>query len=433
MALEPWLDTINQGDVLSRSVLLDEIKGNMTKVLNDYIGRGIEDEVALKQDVATLFTGEIIPSRKDWTTITDVLRVLATVKEQGVMYENFIVDVSDSLGVSDLIKIKDFIDMIQGLDPLSGSFSMALSEPGRYFVVDPKDSTTNKWDTAKITWSINTNDLTKAKAIISVKESLSEDVSHYVLRLAAGTFVKEYTIPASGNTFEVILDWLLWYKPEELVDAYLKGVLTTYDKRGNTSSVSKTVKYSSAVNIPQGVEYYELQYKIDNSGWKTITKTKATEHTWNTPNINGNYRYRVQSLDWNGKKYGGLEGDTYTDWAYSIERYISFTPEKPDKPNPKVSTSYREAIITWDAVPRAEWYEIWMGGEGWAKDNTKNGNNYWQRISSTTKRNIVLKQLNEGKEYTFYVRAGNAGGTNIGSVNGTMKKRVLRKKKLQKY
>lgn len=428
MALEPWLDTIQEGDVLSRTILLDEIKANLTAVLNDYVGRGIENEQALKVQVATLFTGEVIPSRTDWNIIVSVLKVLSTEKEQGVMYTNFIQDVSDSLGVSDLIKIKNFIDMIQGLNPLAGDFSMVLNQPARYNVIDPKDTTTDSWDNATITWSLSSNYLVKPTATISFAESLSEDISHYELTLTAGTFTKDYRVTAgAASSITVTLDWLAWFTPAELKDVYLKGLFRTIDKRGNTVTSTKIIKYPANVPIPEGVKQYELQYKIDNSGWKTITTLTGTSYKWRTPQINGNYRYRVRALDKNGNYYGGKEGSVWTDWAYSIERYIRFIPDKPDKPNPKVSTTYNAATVTWDAVPRAEWYEIWMGGEQWAKDNTKNGNNYWQRMSSTTKRFIVLKNLNEGKAYTFYVRAGNEGGTNIGNVNATMKKRVLKK------
>lgn len=434
MALEPWVDTIRQGDVLSKGILLDEIKANLTSVLNDYIGRGVENEATLKQNVATLFTGEVIPSRKDWTTIIAVLKVLSTEKEQGVMYANFMADVSDSLGVSDLIKIKNFIDMIQGLNPLTGNFSMVLNQPARYNVIDPKDTTTDSWNYATISWSLSSNYLVKPTAVISFEESLSEDIDHYELTLTAGNFTKDYTITAGAATaLTVTLDWLAWFKPAELGDVYLKGIFRTIDKRGNTVSVTKDIKYPANVPVPQGVSHYELQYKIDNSGWKTITTLTGVSYKWNTPNLNGNYRYRVRALDKNGKYYGGKEDSIWTDWAYSVERYIRFIPEKPDKPNPKISTTYSVATVTWDAVPRAEWYEIWMGGEGWAKDNTENGNNYWQRMSSTTKRLIILKPLNEGKAYTFYVRAGNEGGSNIGSANATMKKRVLKKKTYKSF
>lgn len=429
MAVEPWTDTINQGDVLSKSILLDEIKANLTSVLNDYIGRGIENEQALKVKVAALFTGELIPSRSDWTTIVSVLDILSTQKEQGVMYANFIADVSDSLGVSDLLKIKNFIDMIQGLSPLAGDFSMELNQPARYNVIDPKDTTTDAWDYATINWSLSANYLVKPTASISFTESLSEDIDRYELTLTAGKFTNNYTITAgAANSIQVTLDWLNWFTPLELKDVYLKGVFRTIDKRGNTVTATKIVKYPSNVPIPEGVKNYELQYKIDNSGWKAIASPTATSYKWNTPRINGNYRYRVRALDKNTHTYGGKEGSIWTDWAYSIERYIRFIPEKPDRPNPKVSTTWNSATITWDAVPRAEWYEIWMGGEQWAKDNTKNGNNYWQKMSSTTKRLIVLKTLNQGKAYTFYVRAGNEGGTNQGSVNGTIKRRELKKK-----
>ena len=429
MPIEEWFDTPQAGDVLSRSVLLDEIKRNLVAVLNDYKGLGIENEAALIVKVNALFTGDVIPSRTDWNTLVLVLKELSTVKEQGNMYNEFIADVSDSLGISDLKKIQDFLDYIQSLPPIAGQLSVVLEQPPRYYVNSPiTDSTTNSWVNVQLNWSLSSNYLAKPKAILSLLPSPSEDIDRYEVTVSAGTFAQTYTIlPTQPMRIELTLDWLSWFNVNELDNVYLRTDMVTYDKRGNSVSVKQTTTYPSSVNIPQGVARYEIEYRIDNSGWKSLGQTTATSYRWATPKLNGSYRYRVRAHDKNGATYGGFEGgNKYVAWSYSNPRYLSFLPKPPDKPNPKVSTTWKEATVTWAAVPRAEFYEIWHGGEGWAKDNTKNGNTYWKRIKSTDKREVKLGRYNEGKQYTFYIRAINAGGQNIGQVNATMKKRTLK-------
>lgn len=428
MALEQWNDTIKDGDVLSRKILLHEIKTNLANILQDYAGRGVENEAALIADVNTLFTGEIIPSRRDWDILVTVLRVLSTEKEQGVMYQNFIQDVSDSLGVTDLEKIKNFIDYIQGLAPLMASLEVVLPEPERYYLTPPKDTTTDQWDHATLTWSLSSNYLKKPTATIKIKDSLSEDVTSYEINIVSGSFSRTITVPANNIVdTSIVLDWTNWFPANQLKQTYFNVELVTIDKRGNRSATSVSKKYANTVFIPQGVKQYELQYQIDNSSFKTIATTTATTIKWDVPKVNGTYRYRVRALDKSGFYHGGLEGSTYTDWSWGNPRYIRFIPDKPDKPNPKVSVDWKEAIVTWAAVPRAEFYEIWHGAEKWAKDNTKGGNTYWKRIKSTDKREIKLGRYNEGKAYTFYVRALNEGGQNTGSVNATIKRRPLKK------
>ena len=72
-----WSDSLQYGELLSRTIFLDEIKANIGWLLEDYKGKGVENEAEWQTKTATLFTGIVIPSRADWTILTEVLRELA--------------------------------------------------------------------------------------------------------------------------------------------------------------------------------------------------------------------------------------------------------------------------------------------------------------------------------------------------------------------
>lgn len=419
MALEEWVDNPQSGDVLSREVLLDEIKQNIIDVLNDYKGLGIENENQLIQQANTLFTGDIIPSRDDWNILILVLKELSTIKETGVMYDDFIADVSDSLGVSDLKQIQSFLDYIQGLPPLMPEVSIQLARPEWYKVVNPRMSTTDEWDHATLQWDgVSSNYLKKPMGTIQVTPSLSEDIAEYELILTAGMFTQTVIMtPQELKTTTIELDWLNWFPTNQLNNVYLQAEIIARDKRGNESSVVRKAAYPAEVIIPQGVELYRIEYFRDNTGYMFIGETKNLSYYWDVPRINGTYQFKVRAWDKSGY---------WTEWVFAPSKYIRFIPDPPGKPNPKISLGTREATVTWAAVPRAEYYEIWHGGEGWATDNTDSNNTYWKRIKATDERKVVLGKYNEGKWYTWYVRAINEGGENVGYTSGTMKKRVLK-------
>lgn len=416
--LEPWLSKDAAGDVLSREQLLGEIKTNMIAVINDYKELGIENENQLILMTSKLFMGDIIPTKTDWENLNTVLRELATVKEQGVMYDYFIQDISDSLGVSDLEKIKDFIDYIQSLSPRSATVTVQLNPPAKYDATKPVDSTTDNWDHATIKWGLTSNYLEKPTAVIKLTPSVSEDVKSYDIKMESGNYTNTITkTPKDLGDITVPLNWLEWFGEKELDDVWFKVSVDVTDKRGNVTSSVQSVKYPASVKIPQGVKNYQLEYKRDNTNWTRISNTAEQSYYFNVPRINGTYTYRVRVLDKNG---------TTTNWVESNPRYIRFIPDKPDKPVVKASTTWKDATVTWNAVPRAEYYEVWHGNEKWCKDNTKNGQVHWKRLKATEKREVLLHKLNENARYDFYVRAINEGGENIGSASARTKKRQLK-------
>lgn len=617
---ETWNHGVSPGDLIYRDELLGDIRKNIISIIQDYVGRGIENEALLTRQANQLFQGDIVPSRTDWDNLNNLLTEISTIKEQGVMYTNFIQDVSNSLGVSDLEQIKAFIDYIQGLAPLPVTANLTLEEPEWYQARNLTYTTTNFWDTTNLAWLLTDNYLRKPTAVITFNMSSSEDIKSYKVIVKAGKFFQEHTRTVREvGSHTISLDWLNWFTPVQLKDASVSVQVITTDKRGNSSSFSTSATYPAQVTIPQGVSRYQVEYKRNGTNWTSAGATNMQNLRFNLPQVDGTYVYRVRALDksglytewaestghfihfipkpknptiqigyndkdwykvinvkdstnddwdnaivtWdlsddylardeanigfviNGSEEGVLQynvtitagpyvenytvgpgglkdkaivlkwaewlnevdygksrvsvsvetigirnerllasdfkyspksvdvargvaryevslriGDDawiypptvttkrttydlprrnatyrwsiraldksgkYTAWAYSEPRVIRFIPDAPPKPTPKVTTTINEATITWSAVARAEYYEIWHGGEQWAKDNTKGNNRYWSKVDAGKTLSVTHKTMNAGREYTWNVRAVNEGGSAIGSTNATQKKLV---------
>lgn len=416
-----WSDSLQYGELLSRTIFLDEIKANIGWLLEDYKGKGVENEAEWQTKTATLFTGIVIPSRADWTILTEVLRELAERKEAGTAYDGFIRDVSDSLGISDLEKIKDFINYIATLPPASAKTTVVLGKPVMYGLTKPVATSVDAFsETVTLTWNTDGTYLQKPSATFVLQPSMSEDVASYSFKYRSGSHEASVLFSASAPQPAVAtLDWLQWFDAETLANAnnvYLNGQTETTDKRGNISYQATEAHYETPVFIPRGIASYEVAYSVDEGGWRPVGIFAQKTTTWALPKENGTYRYRVRALDLNGQ---------YTAWSESDAQYLRFLPDPPDVPIVSVTTTWISATVTWNAVPRAEWYEVWMGDESWAKNNEGSTHNYWQRLEATKTRSVNIHNLNQGKTYTFYVRAGNAGGTNIGSSVATVKVRTL--------
>ena len=418
--LEKWNSRTSAGDILYRDQLLGEIKTNMINVISDYKGLGVENELALIARTNTLFTGDVIPSRKDWDTLNYVLRELSTVKEQGQMYNHFIRDVSDSLGISDLEKIKEFIDYIQTLPPITASIRIQMDAPEMYGVTNLRDSTTDKWTHTNLNWGLSSNYLKKPQARISFTPSSSEDVSKYIMNITAGSFRQRIERSATNtSTHTLELDWLSWFPVSQLKNVKLTVNLEIIDKRGNTTETRQSATYPASVVIPQGLNYYEVGYELDGKNWKVTGRPKGTTHRFKMPRTNGNYTWWARAHDKSGRK---------SKWVKTPPRWIRYIPDPPAKPAPTVTTTVREATISWKPVARAEYYEVWHGGEQWAKDNTKGNSRYWSRVNAGNTLRVTHQKMNEGRKYTWYVRAVNEGGSNTGSTTATQKKYTVKTK-----
>lgn len=435
MAKEPWIDAPSAGQVLSSAYFFDELRANLTTVLSDYIGKGEENEATMQSRVGTLFRkGELLPSREDWTILFEALSLIAEEKEQTPMYNQLFSDVSDSLGAGDLLAIRNFLDYLQTIPPKSGGLSITLTPPIRQTVAGAAAADINNGPddrTVRITWTETARQNGSAQAVIT--PSTSEDVLQYAVSYRAGSYTQELIKTPNNLTLSPLaLEWESW---DNLNAApLLETTLSTEDKRGNKSSMTRKDYYPAGVLLTAPTQGYLVEVSRDGGPFTSISGAFSSNGNsktfiWTPAPVNGTYVFRIQGKDTKGQRFG----DGNSEWATTTPLNLYFLPEPPEMPIPKVETTWIAATVTWQACARADYYEVWMGDESWAKANEGTTHNYWQRVELNQNRSVTLHNLNQGATYTFYVRAVNTGGQTVGATNARIKVRVLKSKSYIPY
>lgn len=407
----PWFDVIEQGDIPSKVILLDEIKANLIDVITDYKGLGIEDEDLLISKTISLFTSEIIPDRNDWNNISSILKELATIKEKGEEYKNFIDDLDDGLGVTDLYKIKEFINYIQELGPVKSITNIVMELPPKYEMKSTKHSSPDNYKkTIVLEWDVNP--IVNKNATITYPKNIVEDVNSYNFIIDSGNFHKEMTVKPSAIAPIVFkLEWNKWYDSESVKEASITTSHYVIDKRGNSSEYDISIKsFPQEVLIPIGVDYYIVEYSLNKSPWTVLAKTTSKTYTHKIPENSGPTQYRIKAIDKNNK----LE----TNYIYTSTISLDFLPPLPKAPNPVASPDYNHINVTWKAIQYADYYEIYIGN---SLENAKKKTGWYYK---TTSLKAIMKSLAENTTYKITVLAGNRRGSSQKSINSKTKKRM---------
>lgn len=421
-----WLKEPIYRQVITKGELLKDIKTNIKSLLNDYRGRGIENEARLIAEVDKMFTGGVVPSLVDWKVLNIVLYELSEVKEQGAMYRDFIKDVSDSLGVTDLIKIRNFIEYITLLAPIQPSLSMTVDKFPLYEVYDLRATFKNdisqphEENQATLNWKVR-EPSGVSYATIRIGDSPSEDVKQYVIRFRAGTFTQTYYIDAkdmntnktlangiviSNRTAEIKVPIQLrnWFG-NNLTNLTFHVEAAAIDKRGNEGFSRDQVIFPSSQGIPQGYHAFEVQYlPTPSRGWRKIDYL-----------MKGNWRssYPIDMLDADGNHQFciiGYDKGLITQsnplgkqtWVYSPDYNLTFRGDPPGKPQP-VITDYtiNRADFKWAPTENTEYYKIqyrqWHGNyqRTWNIPTSSNPSSYFGSLKEDTWYEIWVGSFNE--------------------------------------
>lgn len=422
-----WKQHLRYRDVVSKNELLKDIKTNLISLLNDYKGRGIENEDFYISEVKKMFTGGIVPSKIDWKIMISVLRELSEVKEQGVMYEHFIRDVSDTLGVSDLEKIRSFIEYITTLGPEAPTVSMVVDEFPEYRIG-------NLWATFE-------NDITKVQksnrgtahwtvieptaipyAKVNLYDARHEDIKEYTLTFKAGKFSKSYTFDAkqlgvSGRVqVNIPINWTEYFDSDPKKVKFTLDV-ASIDKRGNkgTSTIQEVLPQTK--KLPIGFSTFELQYQpgysqewqypygYTRSGY--ITGDERSFGTFAITDLDGWHRFSIRGYD---------PGAGWSPWVNSPDYKMIFRGDPPSKPEPVVSKRELNAItITWPATTNTDYYNAYI----WWKERDQE-----IKVQATSTRSVRFTGLSQNTSYNFYVEAVNEWDTSVGHVTGVTRKKV---------
>jgi hypothetical protein len=408
-----WTYIPKAGDVIVKDTYFAEFKSNLLAILGDY------DSVpsSLTSSVSRLFSGEVVPNRKDFDTFQDIVTYLSETLE-GTKDTLDIYDlVSDSLGVSDLEKIRNYITSLLSIAPKPmEKIDITANFPGMYTVSGVTASSSGKEDTTiNLSWSTGSIE-DETGNFVFTKVSPSKDVRYYTVSFEYGPkntpflsviYFKESEL-SDGTSRSFDMNWDGLYDSTNLSQAEHALKVETIDHRGNISvPITITQTYGSNFKIPMGVDHYEIQYQKGTlttttytvgGTWTSLSNTtnKSIVHT--VSGASGKFFYRVRAVDETGLK---------TDWSYSGG--VTFDPLKPPGVPQNLhvtSVGVTDAAIAWNAVPTAETYEVNRYRYNFYGDSGREGKD-WADQTATNKSDSGLAA---NSIYNYFVRAKNRAG-----------------------
>lgn len=405
-----WLKQPEYRQVITKKELLVDIKANIKSLLSDYKGRGIENEDMLIAEVQTMFTGGVVPSLVDWKILNLVLYELSEVKEQGTMYKYFIKDVSSSLGVNDLIKIRNFIEYIAKLPPIAPDVDVQIEDFPKYKIVNTfakfknNHQVPNRYNNATINWEVE-----QPKKVpnleITIKDSPSEDIQYYSVVVRAGNYREEVILDGikMGATkvkkVKLPVRYKEWFKGSiKNLSFYIE--VTAIDKRGNKNSFKETYIYPPKRGIPQGFSKYEVKYQPtetrsweDTFGYKEylLDKAETRKHgPVELVEINGNHRFKVRGYD---------IGSGWSEWVESPKYNLIFMGEPPEAPQPKIIKEEEHSItFNWKPTKNTDYY-IYTYNKIGSKQSKE------VRVEKNETLSKKITNLIENTKYTITVRS----------------------------
>ena len=418
-----WKKHLSYRDIVSKNELLKDIKTNLISLLNDYKGRGIENEDFYISEVQKMFMGGVVPSRIDWKIMINVLRELSEVKEQGKMYENFIEDVSDSLGVSDLEKVRSFIEYIATLPPDAPSVSVTFDKFEHHQVYgvmttfDKSIQVPQKTNRGTVHWSVREPEGI-SNARITLYDANAEDIKEYLIEVIGirkrETFRIEASklLPSRRTQINIPFNWREWFgsDPRQIV---FQIELTSIDKRGNTGTTTVREVLPQDNKVPLGFEKFEVQYRpTEAQNWQTpyglnrsslVRGYERSFGSFDLLDLDGNHKFRVRGYD---------PGTGWTNWIESPNYWMRFIGDPPGRPYPVLeNTTLNSATISWNPVPDVDYYNVYIG------TNKRD----LRVIRTNQSLRVTFSGLSQGTTYEFYVEAVNEWYSTSNYVSGLTK------------
>jgi hypothetical protein len=401
-----WTYIPKQGEVIVRDTYFAEFKSNLLKILADYDGV----PSSLTTQVNGLFTGEVVPNKKDFAAFQNVIDYLTSTLESANTSINIYSLISDSLGISDLEKIRKYIDSILTVKPKPvGSIDINTSVPAMYSMISASASSDGKEDTTiNVSWDASTVSDQSGNFVFK-QVSTSKDVRYYLVTFEygpGGVYGCELYFNATeltnGDTRSFDMNWDGLYDASNLSDAKFILRAKAVDHRGNESSTTtKVTTFDSNLKVPMGIDHYEVQYYKGNltddsynanGTWLAVGNTtgKSTVHT--VSGASGKFWYRIRAIDKTGLA---------TDWRYTGG--VTFDPlTAPDAPGNfhAANVGPTQVGLYWNPSARAEYYEVvkWLTPPSAVYTGTNSTGGCW------------ATGLAPNYSYNFYVRAWNRVG-----------------------
>ncbi len=170
-------------------------------------------------------------------------------------------------------------------------------------------------------------------------------------------------------------------------------VLTLPPVPENISDSAKTTSVTISWNRLENATGYELVF---NGTTYNISASTASRRSYSISNLVANTKYTYKLRAKNSSGYG----------KFSSEHVVTTLPEAPIVPtNVNASSTYNTVTITWDSVPGAASYDVYLSGT----------------VVNTSRTSYTFTGLNANTSYYYKVRAVNAGGYSSYSTQKTIK------------
>jgi len=401
-SLMSWESVIKEGDVVRQGDIFDEIKSNLSEIINDYVGQGIENEESYLEIVENLFTGELVPSRDDFNGLEKAINFIAVQKEIMSPFD-VIGPVQNGLGAEDIGIIQGFLYSIQMQPPQAPrNVSLVVELPTMYDVSSIGGSTTGIGDTTiEVQWDSEEYPLTEGKVAFN-KLSTSEDIAYYKVDFNYGVngsgikhviYYRPEDLADMDNGFFFSTNWERIFSSSNISSAKHKITVNAIDKRGNMSLPYETFKtYGTNFKIPLGLSGYNMEYQKDTdvaTKWYSVAGISLFTKNTYKHNLGENkfkVRYRIRTVD----KTGLLGNWVTSSWI----DFRGLVPPLPPK-NLKYTSTYNAFTVSWTAGMYATSYELKVDDSS-------------VKPASQLTYTSVDKKANT--YYTFYVRSVNAVG-----------------------
>ena len=396
-----WSQMPQKDEQVSRNEVFSDLKDSLISIATDYVGRGVEDEWKYISMANNLFLGDVVPSRKDFEELKEILAWLGQSKENAGSAE--VTEwIENGLGITDILRIRSFIDGLQAQPPATPTgFSVDATPPTLPQVKSLSGYVTGAGD-KDVTVSWTTDEMAEWDGLLRLTgPSSSEDVSYYELILRYGNsnetvdhqlFYHEDTLKA-GIPFVKDLSQMF----DGGGSANFTALIRAIDKRGNMSHFSVWTKRPTGA-APSGIIGIELQWNKENqTAWNWVFNSSPLSGTTTNHYIgeqNMKFRYRARTVD-----VSGLRGEWFVSQEVNLRGLLPPGPPRDTKWGSTKTT----IKLWWNAGLYADGYEIRIrtGATGtWSSWLTKGEHN--------REHENVDRQVNT--EYHYEIRSYNAAG-----------------------
>jgi len=410
----------------------NEIRENAIHVIGHY-ELSTQNEINTALELNNIFKGKIVPSKKDFTTLEDAIRIISD--KESVINPEINKLIKDGLGASDIHSIYKYLQELASIPPETPhNFSLTTSQPNMYSISSATASNNSESDTSiKLRWSIEK--IPETLSYISFYDIHDDAVSYYKLDLKIGfndfvivhnLFYRVDDLKKLGNKIYFSLNQFEYdfcSSTKMPISGFNVVAVNTHGKESDNHGIVKNIN-----KMYQGVSHYEVQHKIHDltnssviRNYSTIYTGQGIAYTHNVAgSVDGMHHYAIRVVDKSGET---------SDWYYfgpvRIYTYVYIPPEEPEKPvepskpeplsAPKPSVTnitIKGATITWPAIKNATKYEV--------KINS---------VYTVTSPKHIYSNLEENTTYKVQVRAlNNEVSSSWASVQfTTLKKPVVTK------